>query len=310
MSEQLNQGTDLLDFSTLTATIAVTVNLSSDASLATHTNRTITSPTGEAANLEQAVAGAGADLLTGNDADNRLEGGAGIDNITGGIGNDTLVGGVGNDALSGGVGNDVYLFLADTATETDTLSELPNEGTDRLDFSAVTSKVTVNLSDDAALAKHNNRTVKATAGQSGNFENATGGTAGDSLVGNAADNVLDGGANNDTLRGGDGNDILDGGLGNDALAGQSGNDTILGQTGTDTLSGGLGNDSLLGGTENDTLIGGFGADTINGEAGNDKALGGQGKSGVPRLGNGLADVGDALTAEMIDEFFAIAFPFE
>lgn len=74
-----------------------------------------------------------------------------------------------------------------------------------------------------------------------NFENATGGKAGDSLVGSTADNVLDGGAIKDTLRGGDGNDVLDGGLSNDALAGQSGVDALLGQAGT--LIGGFGTGS-------------------------------------------------------------------
>ena len=310
VTELFNEGTDRLDFKLLTATVAVTINLTSDASLAAHTNRTITAPVGLAANLEQAFGGAGADVLTGNNAANLLDGAAGSDILSGGLGNDTLVGGVGNDALIGNDGNDDYRFLADTTTETDTLTEQPNEGLDRLDFSAVISKVTVNLGDDAALGRHNGRTVRTNAGQSLNFENATGGTAGDSLVGNSADNILNGGANNDTIRGGAGNDLLDGGLGNDALAGQAGNDTLLGQAGLDTLSGGLDNDSLLGGADNDTLIGGFGVDVVNGELGTDRALGGQGKSGTPRLGNGVADLGDAITAEIIDELFATAFPFE
>ncbi|HYE50314.1 MAG TPA: M10 family metallopeptidase C-terminal domain-containing protein, partial [Azospirillaceae bacterium] len=47
--------------------------------------------------IENAVAGAGHDLLAGNAAANRLAGGGGNDTLEGGAGNDTLVGGAGED---------------------------------------------------------------------------------------------------------------------------------------------------------------------------------------------------------------------
>lgn len=50
------------------------------------------------------------------------------------------------------------------------------------------------------------------------IENATGGTSGDSLVGNAVANVLDGGQGDDTLVGGAGTDTLIGGAGADGAA--------------------------------------------------------------------------------------------
>ena len=46
------------------------------------------------------------------------------------------------------------------------------------------------------------------------------------------------------------------------------------------------------------------------DAGNDKATGGQGKTGSPRNGNSTADLGDVITAEVIDETFATLFAFE
>lgn len=56
------------------------------------------------------------------------------------------------------------------------------------------------------------------------------------------------------------------------------------------------------------LLGGDGNDTLNGDAGTDKAVGGQG--GAACGGNGVKDVGDSITAELIDEAFATVFPFE
>ena len=46
------------------------------------------------------------DILIGDDAANKIDGGIGNDNIIGGGGNDTLVGGNDNDTLQGGVGDD------------------------------------------------------------------------------------------------------------------------------------------------------------------------------------------------------------
>ena len=231
LTELANAGNDQLDFSALASTIAVTVNLTSDTALATHTNRTVkTALTGQAANFEQALGGAGNDSLTGNNADNRLDGGAGNDTLRGNIGQDTLIGGIGSDSLLGGAGNDLYLFAVTSATETDTLTELSNEGTDRLDFSllASTIAVNVNLGSDTALAAHTNRTVRtAVVGQFANFEEATGGAGDDSLAGNASNNRLEGGLGNDTLRGLAGNDTLFGDAGSDALVGSTGDDVYF-----------------------------------------------------------------------------------
>jgi len=75
------------------------------------------------------------------------------------------------------------------------------------------------------------------------IENATGGSAADTIAGNDAANVLTGRAGDDRLTGGIGNDVLDGGPGNDVLDGGIGLDTAvisgtfaahaIGWTGTD-----------------------------------------------------------------------------
>ena len=55
-----------------------------------------------------------ANSITGNDADNTLDGKAGNDILIGGVGvgdgDDTIIGGLGNDTLTGGVGSDVFVY--------------------------------------------------------------------------------------------------------------------------------------------------------------------------------------------------------
>jgi Ca2+-binding RTX toxin-like protein len=181
-------------------------------------------------------AGAGNDVVTVTGTRGAtMDGEAGNDTLTGGVGNDTLIGGAGNDSMNGGASNDSYVFTAAVGTELDIVSEAANGGSDLLDFSTMTTSVTVNLASDT-LATMTGRTVKtAIAGQSTQFENATGGSANDTLTGNAASNVLRGGAGNDTLTGG------------------ANADSLFGEAGTDTIYAGGDNavDLLDGGTETD-----------------------------------------------------------
>ncbi|MEM7743129.1 MAG: M10 family metallopeptidase C-terminal domain-containing protein [Pseudomonadota bacterium] len=80
--------------------------------------------------IENAVTGAGDDVLIGNAADNTLDGGAG---------NDSLTGGAGDDRLIGGGGADTAVFLGDFAQYTfasfSGYWEVTGEGTDRIDDS-------------------------------------------------------------------------------------------------------------------------------------------------------------------------------
>lgn len=200
-----------------------------------------------------------------------LDGGDGNDLLIGADGNDTLIGGLGNDYLNagagfntmiGGLGDDVYTFTDATVNQLDTVVELAGEGTDLLNFAAITSSVNANLTSDTALATMSHRIVQVgAAGQAANFENVNGGSANDFIVGNALANVIYGNGGNDTLNGGDGADQLDGGIGNDLLIGGNDNDILIGGIGDDYLKGMAGADVLIGGDGFNTLVGGVGDDT-------------------------------------------------
>lgn len=60
----------------------------------------------------------GADILRGGTGNDTLAGGNGKDTLDGGKGMDTLEGGKGNDTLTGGAGADVFVFAANSGTDT------------------------------------------------------------------------------------------------------------------------------------------------------------------------------------------------
>lgn len=145
----------------------------------------------------------------------------------------------------------------------------------------------------------------------GEFENATGSTAADKLLGNRLDNHIVGRAGNDKLYGVNGNDVLDGGAGADLLSGGAGNDRLIGGNGYDTadyvaaasritvslalttaqatggagtdtlstlenLNGSVYSDRLSGNALANVINGGKGNDILNGAAGNDTLVGSYG----------------------------------
>ncbi|MFW8635339.1 M10 family metallopeptidase [Cribrihabitans pelagius] len=86
--------------------------------------------------IENAVTGAGADYIIGNDANNRLESGGGNDHILAGGGNDILIGGAGADQLTGGTGADRFVYTAlDEAG--DTVTDFDLAAGDRVDITAL-----------------------------------------------------------------------------------------------------------------------------------------------------------------------------
>lgn len=146
--------------------------------------------------LENAIGGRFDDVITGNVANNRLEGRGGDDSIYGLAGDDTLYGFEGDDELSGGEGDDLIL---------DGLGQTTASGDEGDDF-------VIALSGDALL---------------------TGGADNDILVGGADNDLLRGEAGNDVLRGDAGrgllfgDDLLDGGEGDDLLMGGRGEDQFI-----------------------------------------------------------------------------------
>ncbi len=200
--------------------------------------------------------------LNGAAGNDLLIGGSSNDALLGGSDNDWLNGGEGSDILTAGAGNDVYAFSDGAVNQLDTIVELASEGTDTLNFTALTATVTVNLTSDTALAIMAHRIVQVgSAGQSANLENVSGGSGNDFITGNASNNLLSGNGGNDTLIGGDGSDQLDGGEGNDLLKGGNQGDVLLGGAGADYLMGEAGFDLLDGGDGFNTLVGGTEGDT-------------------------------------------------
>lgn len=102
-------------------------------------------------------------------------------------------------------------------------------GTDRLNYSALATAVTVNLTLGTATR---------TGGVSG-VENVTGGSGADTPIGDALANLLQGNGGSDVLLGAGGNDTLQGGAGRDLLLGGAGADNLDGGTDDDILLGGL-----------------------------------------------------------------------
>ena len=266
---------------------------------------------------------AGNDSLVGGPNADSLDGGDGLDSLTGNGGGDTLNGGNGVDALIES-GATSYVLGSPTWIVNDVAGSVT-----LLELARLTGAVAGSLIDASAFAGATtltggtgDDTLRGGLG----IDSILAGDGNDEVSGGASNDILDGGlgmdivrgdagadkifgqAGNDTLQGGTGNDVIDGGLGDDAIAGQEDDDSLLGGDGNDTIIGAAGKDTLKGGNNDDLLIGGNGVDSLSGDAGNDRALGGQG--GVARGGNGLKDVGDVLSAEIIDELFADLFDFE
>lgn len=155
----------------------------------------------QASLIENAIGGAGADTLAGNQAANQLEGGAGDDRLEGRDGADLLIGGAGADTLIGGTGPDTYRVqdAADLILEDQTRR---NE----VDTLLVATAEAVTLPGGVEILR-----LEA-AGQTGR-----GTAANELLIGNAAANRLEAGGGQDVIEGRGGNDTLVGGRGEDSF---------------------------------------------------------------------------------------------
>jgi serralysin len=147
--------------------------------------------------IENAKGGAGADSITGNQADNALWGNGGNDQLSGNNGNDVLIGGAGGDRLDGGAG-------IDTAS-----------------YEEATAGVVASLSNPGS------NTGEAAGDTFYFIEQLKGSNNGDTLSGDDTANALVGLSGNDTLDGRGGNDVLTGGAGADTMTGGAGADTFV-----------------------------------------------------------------------------------
>lgn len=237
-----NGGNDTLDYSGFGQ--AQTINLTQE-QFSSVGGRTGNVSIARGAVIENAIGGSGADLMIGNEVDNRLTGGAGADTLVGLAGNDVLDGGTGVDKLNGGLGDDSYYV----DQQGDTIYEAAGEGTDSV-FASASFYLWANV--------ENLTLVAGTAAQFG--------------VGNELANIITGNGGDNLLIGHQGNDTIYGGAGNDWIYGQEDNDILWGGAGTDYLVGDDGNDVLHGedgAGEQDFLYGWAGDDTYYVDAQND-----------------------------------------
>ncbi|MDQ3756453.1 MAG: fibronectin type III domain-containing protein [Actinomycetota bacterium] len=226
-------GTDTLSYASATA--GVTVNLK-----ATAAQDTVGAGTDTVSNFENLTGSASADTLLGNDGNNVITGGGGLDTVS---------------YANAGVG--VTVSLRTTAAQTtgagdDTITQIENltgspqadtlagdggdnaiDGGNDLDtvtFAASTGEIELDL--EAGTAKGDGEDELS------NIEKVIGSPQGDTLNGSGVA---------DTLTGGDGDDTINGRGGNDTEAGGNGNDTFYqdeAPNGADDMSGGAGSDTV------------------------------------------------------------------
>lgn len=244
--------------------------------------------------------------LQGAAGDDHLVGGPGNDVLLGGIGDDILEGRDGDDMLNGLSGNDWYVFAPiRTGLGFDTINEFANSGEDTLDFSDMTTGVSISLGTSAVQeVVPNVLSIKLTSGLG--IEDVRGSSHGDNIAGNSRANSIHGNGGDDTVSGNGGNDSVWGGAGNDELSGGAGNDRIWGDAGNDDLDGGSGNDFIYSGAGVDAVQDGVGNDYVNfssatggitiaTQGGNDTVVGSNyndtitGFSGYDKLDGGLGN---------------------
>jgi Ca2+-binding RTX toxin-like protein len=260
-------GTDVVDYSARTASLAITVGSgaaddgeagegddvksSIENVIGSSVNDTI-SAAADAVDVAHTFTGGDgvdtltggnlADILNGGKGDDVLNGGAADDTLNGNDDNDTLIGGAGVDILNGNDGDD----MLQGGTGNDTLNG--GKGSDTADFSDRVAAVVADLDGSKVLVQvgvAGEKDIINPVATTADVENLKGGTAADTLTGTAAANIIWGGAGNDIIRGGSGNDSLYGQGDVDDIDGQAGDDYIVGGTGADSL--------LVGGTGNDTI---------------------------------------------------------
>jgi Ca2+-binding RTX toxin-like protein len=151
----------------------------------------------------------------------QLRGGRGGDTLLGSPRRDKIYGGAGRDTVAGGAGDDI--LMGDGGRSSAGHDQIwGGGGRDSAGWSDRRVPVTVDLRGAASggTEGEGDRLVS--------IEAATGGSAGDLLIGDGGPNVLDGGAGADLLRGHGGDDELDGGAGSDALLADAGDDELNG----------------------------------------------------------------------------------
>lgn len=228
--------------------------------------------------IEHVITDNGHDVITGNDANNKISSGAGHDTVYGAAGDDEIIGGSGSDLLlgeggsdtiSGGTGPDrIFAGTTDDGSDylaggggADTIGG--GDGDDLIIGSGVSGTA---IFDDSTIAPRD-KGDDVLYGGAGNDTLVAGGWANDvsnNLFFDFGEHVASSEGNN-SLWGGSGSDLLIGANDADQLGGGAGDDTLVGEAGNDSLWGATGDDSLTGGDGIDTFIfaGAHGFDVIS-----------------------------------------------
>jgi Ca2+-binding RTX toxin-like protein len=310
-------GSDTIDYSVLNANLTVTLNGSSAGSAVTDNSNI-----GADAlyNIENVIAGSGADVLNGDSQANTLIGNGGADTLKGnggadvlygddiadtisgndilegGDGDDSLYGGQGDDTLRGGAGNDTFYGGADVdtldyslagvaVTATLNSSLITGEGADIVDISSVEILKTGNLADVITMA---NSGVLSTIYAGGGNDIITGGNQADTVYGELGNDTIRGGGAADILSGGDGDDLFYGNTDGDVITGgegsESGGDTVdFSDASADLvidMAAGTVNATASTFSEIENITGGTGNDTIYGDASINTLKGGNGNDTI------------------------------
>ena len=146
--------------------------------------------------ISDLVTGSGDDKITGNELDNVISGNAGEDSLDGGAGTNALYGLGGDDTFAGG-----------TATA-DPDQLWGGNGSNTVDYSALSAAVYVDLAVGAGYVMHDTGPGLVLTDQMNSVVNAIGGKGNDTLLGDATANRLTGGGGGDSLHGNGGTDTF------------------------------------------------------------------------------------------------------
>ena len=250
-----------------------------------------------------------ADLMFGNDGDDRVFGGNGDDLCFGNAGNDFVSGGWnllldilfgndGNDVLHGDGGNDL-VFGNDGTDDVfggPGLADLlfGNSGNDNMYGEDGFDLIFGNTGDDIIRGGNFIDTIFGNDGMDTIFgedgfdlvfgnedcDTISGGNGLDLIFGNDDDDTIHGDDGPDSIFGGDGNDMVFGDDSIDLVFGGAGADMVEGGSHADLASGDGGNDEVHGGNGPDIALGGDGDDAVSGDDGVDVVMGGNGRDNL------------------------------
>jgi|GEM_PF-2835794 len=184
--------------------------------------------------FESIIGGAAEDTISGDDAGNYFDGGAGADRLIGLGGNDTLLGYTENDYLDGGDGNDHLEghFGSDTLIGGAGADTLEGSWDNDIYYIDDVLDVALELAGGGWDIVHSS--VNWTLGYEFD-ELHLSGSSGLSGTGNSGYNILYGSTGANLLTGLDGEDRLYGDAGNDTLVGGIKNDVLIGGAGDDVF---------------------------------------------------------------------------